>query len=142
MASPVTLVSPEPGSCPRNHAGGPINGPSLALVRKNDTNRIINGRITGVLTQAVGGALGPDGILVCGSCGYYYSGSKAYQDQWSGYNLGGMAAALGVTVFASPGPALPNLQTGTEPFMAQGGDHAPFFGVAPNGTRITTGLRP
>ena len=97
-----------------SHAGGPVNGPSLNLnSERGRWNRITNGNIHGDLTSAVRAALGPNGIFVLGSCGYYYKEDEVYRARWL-TNLRRIAEDLGVTVFASPGLASPNLLTGID----------------------------
>jgi hypothetical protein len=127
-----------------SHAGGEENGPSLSLDPSGDSrNRLqyADGRRTDALRLAISGALAPGGILVFGSCGYYWKMDRVYRERWLA-NLRGIAQYLGVTVFASPGPASPDLQFGFRALLKKGGDRSPLFGYTPGGKRLETFVFP
>ena len=96
---------------------------------------------TEALRLAIRSVLAPGGILVFGTCGYYWDKDRVYRERWLA-NLRGIAQYLGVTVFASPGLASPDLQFGFRAYLKKGGDRSPLFGYTPDGKRLETFVFP
>jgi hypothetical protein len=130
-----------------SHAGGQINGPALNLrAGTNQPNRMFyySGGENSYdrsrslrpwkLRPVFQRALGPNGILVLGSCGSGGAQGSKTQDNWEA-NLQGWASTYGVPVYALPETARPDLGQGVVAHDSQG-QPIPFVGFDPEGNRL------
>jgi hypothetical protein len=126
-----------------SHAGGGLNGPSAKLSpvdrlaynsnagpRKSPTENLPSS-----VGRAINKALTPGGILVLATCGYYNGGDEKYKKAWLN-NLKGWAQAVGHGVYASPGPAEPNLSMGADTYKYKERDPGSYVGFGPNGVAL------
>jgi hypothetical protein len=139
-----------------SHAGGPAQSPSIQTESKE---KLEAESIPWSVTNAANNALDPTGIVVLGSCGYYYEDivltevrtvdgkvvvvhdrvprdptnkdDQAYQEAWIA-RLGRLALAIGHAVFADAADSFPSARPGDAGSIRRNLDsHAP---MPPKGT--------